>query len=314
MAEVKEVKQSINKVQIIGAISEINLEYDPNIVNKNNPKLKGAIVKKEFKNPSVAIESNGQIIGVDYFPTYKDKVDDKGNIVDNPRFKSLETIIEYDKGTRVKADCSLSENGYATDQEEYKSFTQVNCFQMSSSGVPEEDASDGRISGIIRTIKDEIRNEEETGRLLVEFYTFTNQGATIPFNIVVDTDLADDFRDMYEQGDSCSLDFELIMKQVGGKKKSENHFGRRESKVVDGFEVMEINLIGGDDAFDEESQYYIDTDTIKKALNERKIMIDQKIADKKEKGNGKSTEKKGLGKKSSIDTSSNDDSSQSCPF
>ena len=314
MSEVKEIKQSINKVQIIGAISEINLEYDPNIVNKNNPKLKGAIVKKEFKNPSVTIESNGQVYGVDFFPTYENKEDDNGKIISNPRFKALETIMNYDKGTRVKADCSLSENGYANDQGEYKSFTQVNCFQMSSSGVPEEDASDGRISGIIRTIKDEIRNEEETGRVLVEFYTFTNQGATVPFNIVVDTDLADDFKDMYEQGDSCSLDFELVMKQVGGKRKSKNHFGRRESKVVDGFEIMEINLIGGDEAFDEENQYYIDTDTIKKALNERKIMIDQKIADKKEKGASKSTEKKGLGKKSSVDTSEGTSSDSECPF
>ena len=87
-----ELKRSVNKFQIVGAIDEINLKVDDSMVSKKNSKIKGAIVKLDFKNPSVTIEVNGQTIGVDFYPTYKQKEKD-GKIEDNPRYKVLETIM-----------------------------------------------------------------------------------------------------------------------------------------------------------------------------------------------------------------------------
>ena len=127
-----ELKRSVNKFQIVGAIDEINLKVDDSMVSKKNSKTKGAIVKQDFKNPSVTIEVNGQTIGVDFYPTYKQKEKD-GKIEDNPRYKALETIMGYEKGTSVKADCSVSENSYVDDkgvEPEFKTFPQLQHFRF----------------------------------------------------------------------------------------------------------------------------------------------------------------------------------------
>lgn len=308
-----ELKRSINKFQIVGTIDEINLKVDNNVVNKRNSQIKGAIIKCDFKNPSVTINVNGQIIGVNFYPTYK-QVEKDGKIIDNPRYKALETIMNYEKGTRVLANCSLSENSYVDDkgnEPEFKSFPQLSAFQITSSNVSDDDTADGRISGVVKSIKDEVRNEEETGRIIVEFYyMITDSSGDIiatPINLIVESDLADDFKDMYPIGSNCILDVEIINRQVGGnKKKVEGHFGRRESKVVDGFTVEEFSCFGGDPTLEEENEYFVSVDDMKELLKERKVMIEAKISEKK--SENKKPTSSGLGtRKSTVDTSTNID-------
>lgn len=282
-----ELKRSINKFQIVGTIDEINLKVDNNVVNKKNSQIKGAIIKCDFKNPSVTINVNGQIIGVNFYPTYK-QVEKDGKIIDNPRYKALETIMNYEKGIRVLANCSLSENSYVDDKSnepEFKSFPQLSAFQITSSNVSDDDTADGRISGVVKSIKDEVRNEEETGRIIVEFYYMITDGSgdiiATPINLIVESDLADDFKDMYPIGSNCILDVEIINRQVGGnKKKVEGHFGRRESKVVDGFTVEEFSCFGGDPTLEEENEYFVSVDDMKELLKERKVMIEAKISER----------------------------------
>lgn len=308
-----ELKRSINKFQIVGTIDEINLKVDNNVVNKKNSQIKGAIIKCDFKNPSVTINVNGQIIGVNFYPTYK-QVEKDGKIIDNPRYKALETIMNYEKGIRVLANCSLSENSYVDDkgnEPEFKSFPQLSAFQITSSNVSDDDTADGRISGVVKSIKDEVRNEEETGRIIVEFYYMITDGSgdiiATPINLIVESDLADDFKDMYPIGSNCILDVEIINRQVGGnKKKVEGHFGRRESKVVDGFTVEEFSCFGGDLTLEEENEYFVSVDDMKELLKERKVMIEAKISEKK--SENKKPISSGLGtRKSTVDTSTNID-------
>lgn len=308
-----ELKRSINKFQIVGTIDEINLKVDNNVVNKRNSQIKGAIIKCDFKNPSVTINVNGQIIGVNFYPTYK-QVEKDGKIIDNPRYKALETIMNYEKGIRVLANCSLSENSYVDDkgnEPEFKSFPQLSAFQITSSNVSDDDTADGRISGVVKSIKDEVRNEEETGRIIVEFYYMITDGSgdiiATPINLIVESDLADDFKDMYPIGSNCILDVEIINRQVGGnKKKVEGHFGRRESKVVDGFTVEEFSCFGGDLTLEEENEYFVSVDDMKELLKERKVMIEAKISEKK--SENKKPISSGLGtRKSTVDTSTNID-------
>lgn len=305
------IKRSVNKFQIVGGIDEINLKVDDSLVSKKNPKIKGAIVKADFKNPSVTIDVGGQTIGVDFYPTYKQREKD-GKIEDNPRYKALETIMNYEKGTRVKADCSVSENSYVDDkgvEPEFKTFPQLSAFQISSTNVPDEDKADGRISGIVKNITSEVNKDgDETGRIFIEFYYMTTDASgdisATPIKLICESDIADDFKEMYPIGSSCMLDVEIINKQVGGnKKKVEGHFGRRESKIVDGFSIEEYSIFGGDPAIEEENEYFIPIDDMKSLLKEREIMIKAKI-DEKEKNGSKTETKKGLGtRKSTVDIS-----------
>ena len=294
-----EIKQSINNAQVIGVLKEINLEEVTKEVT-----LKGAngvekkitcqqIAKKEFKNPTFIIECKGMDIGVDFFPASEKKLDENGNIVDNSNFKAMKTVLENyvpkikdaENATRVKIDGMLANNEYVSkDTYEYKAFPQINGFRITSTNVPEEDSADCEISGIIRSIIPETKGEdaEETGRLKVELYTFNKQAETTPFTFIVEQDLADDFNNFYEAGQSVKLYYEILTKQIGAKKPTTGGFGRRESKMVSGFSVTEYSVFRGDEPFDEENEYYIDVEDMKQALNERDIKINNMIQKTKE--------------------------------
>ena len=298
-----EIKASINNCQICGVLKEMNLEEITKEVT-----LKGAngvekkvtcqqIAKKEFKNPTFLIEVNrdGQIsdIGVDFFPASEKKLDDNGQLIDNPNYKAMKTVLENyipkikdaENATRVKVDGLLGVNEYVSkDTYEFKSFPQINGFRITSTNVPEEDIADCEISGIIRSIVPETKGEnaEETGRLKVELYTFNKQAETTPFTFIVEQDLADDFNNFYEAGQSVKLYYEILTKQIGAKKPTTGGFGRRESHMVSGFSVTEYSVFRGDDPFDEENEYYIDVEDMKKALNERDIKINNMIQKTKE--------------------------------
>lgn len=296
-----EIKASINNAQVIGELLEMNLEEITKEVT-----LKGAngvekkvtcqqMAKKEFKNPMFLVDVKGNAIGVDFFPASEKKLDENGQIIDNPNFKSLKTVLENyipksnakdgEVPTRVKIDGILSANEYVNkDTYEFKSITQVNGFRITSTGVPEEDSADCEISGIIRSIIPETKGEdaEETGRLKVELYTFNRNAETTPFTFIVEQDLADDFNSFYEAGQSVKLYYEIITKQVGAKKPTTGGFGRRESHMVSGFSVTEYSVFRGDTAYEEDSEYYINPEDMKQALNERDIKINNMVKTAKE--------------------------------
>ena len=173
MAETK-IKASINRFQAVGTLAELNLGVETKEVTLRASGTEKKVTcktigKKDFKNPSLTVEcvigDKTVIVGGSSFQTHEFKLDDKGKVVDNPRFKALNTIIEdyvprvkdSTNPTRVKLDGSLVVNEYATETGEFKSFPQINIFQCSSSGVPEEDIAEGEISGIIRNIKPETK-------------------------------------------------------------------------------------------------------------------------------------------------------------
>jgi hypothetical protein len=324
MSEERTLKRSVNNVQIVGTFKEHNLKYDADVVNKANPKLKGAITKVDFKNPSITIDVNGVEIGVDLYPTYKQREKD-GKIVENNNFKPIMDIIDgklVSGETRVIVNGNLTENGYVNDQGEYKSYIRINAFGVSTSNVPDEDSSDSRLSGIIRSIKHETvtRGDDttETGRLTVEFYFVANDStnglSAIPVNFIVPADLVDDFEDMYSNGDNVVFDYEITQRTVGGAKKSAHKFGNRESKMTSGFTVQEYTIFGGGEPLEDDNDNYIETAEIKKLLDDRRIMIDARIEDKKNnpKKSAKTETKKGLGRASTMVESEVDD--EDSPF
>ena len=134
MSKEKEIKR-INKVQIVGTLAEVgNLKYDETAekevtVNGEKKKIKGAITRADFKKPAFVVDVNGQMVGITTLPTYKKKVNDKGELVANERFKAMETIMEYEVGTRVKIDASISVGNPYKGKD---GFVSVQMFNMSS--------------------------------------------------------------------------------------------------------------------------------------------------------------------------------------
>ena len=287
--------KSINRVQVVGTLKEMNLEKITKEVSLGEKKVTcQQFAKKEFKNPMFIVEVNGNDIGIDFFPIAEKKLDENGKIVDNPRFKAMETVLntyvpkskDSENATRVKIDGSLRANEYVDKNTfEYKSYPSLNGFQITSTSVPEEDIADCEISGVIKNIYKEVRgdNEEETGRLKVDFLYVENygNGAIYPVTFIVESDLADDFENFYEAGQSVKLYYEVLVKQIGQKKATNGGFGRRESHIVSGFSVTEYSVFRGDEPFEEENDYYISIDDVKNLLEERDVMIENKVKEAK---------------------------------
>jgi hypothetical protein len=273
-------KKSINKTEIVGTLVEVgNLVYDKDVVNKNNNKLVGAITRADFKKPAFVVEVNGQKIGVNTMPVYKDKVDkDTKKIVENERFKAFEKIMTYEVGTRVSVNGTIQIGKPYMGKNGIVEPVSINMFSLSTTGVGDTDYAEGKVSGYIKSIKPEVRgeDEDETGRLLVELWMYNDYDDSVaPFTLVVEKDIAegDDesqgFEDVYSEGDNAILDFDIVSRQVGGKK-SKSAFGKKESKIVGGFSVTEYSIFNGEAPMDEESEYYIDEDDFKKLFKAHK--------------------------------------------
>lgn len=326
------VKKSLNRATIVGTIMETNFTYDPKAENLFDKSIKGAYTKEDFKNPMfrVKVERHDNIdapdevtstatVDVDMYsvfkqysnPTTKEKKD-------NPTFKAIKNLDNMENkgvGTRIRITGEFDENLYANDKGGVSRFNRVmgRYIETDPSKVPSHDCVDCDITGRIAKIADEIVNEEETGRKLVDFYYITIQNDTPVANLlslVVDTDLADDFENMYSVGDNVKLSLEIRDTQHGSTTESKPSFGHRKSDVASGYIAHEFFIFSGDEAHDDEDwEYYVDDKTMKQAMKARKVIEDDKIQKRKEKNdkNGtSSSEHKGLGKRRSEVTSGND--------
>lgn len=300
MSETKKIKRS-NNVQIVGTLVETgNLEFKADAENKKNPKIKGAINRADFKKPAFVIDVNGQKIGVNPMITYKEKVDkESGKIVENPQFKALEKVMEYEVGTRVIVKGSIAVGTPYMGKNGVVEPVSIQMMSMSATAVPNEDMAEGKVSGYIKNIKNETRgeDEEETGRLVVDFWMYDDYNdAVLPFPLIVEEDIASDFEDAFDNGDSVFLDFDIISRKVGGKSESKG-FGSRKSKIVSGFTVTEYSIFNGE-VVDDESDYYIDEDKFKTLFKAHKQKVEEaknastdKDDDKPKKGLGSATRK-----------------------
>ena len=268
------IKKSMNTVVIVGTLAEVgNLVFDEKAVNKNNDKLVGAITRADFKKPAFVVDVNGQKIGVNTMPVYKNKVDkDTKKIVENERFKAFEKIMTYEVGTRVEIKGTIQIGSPYMGRNGVVEPVSVNMFSLSATGVGDEDYAEGKVSGYIKSIKPEVKgeDEDETGRLLVDLWMYNDYDDSVaPFTLVVDEDVASDFEDTYSDGDNAVLSFDITSRQVGGKK-TKSAFGKKESKIVGGFSITEYSVFSGEAPLDDESEYYIDEDVFKKLFKAHK--------------------------------------------
>lgn len=328
------IKKSMNKAVIVGTIMETNFVYDPKAENLFDKTIKGAYTKDDFKNPMFRIKverhdndkdpdevTSSATVDVDMYSVFKQYSDPKTKEKkDNSTFKAIKKLDEMENkgvGTRIRITGEFDENLYANDKGGISRFNRVmgRYIETDPTKVPKHDCVDCDITGRIATITDEIANEEETGRKLVDFYYITIQNDTPVANLlslIVDKDLADDFDNMYSVGDNVQLSLEIRDTQHGNANESRPAFGHRKSDVTSGYIAHEFIIFGGEEAFDDEDwEYYIDDKTMKQAMKARKIIEEDKIQKRKEKGNNTSNSNhKGLGlgnRKSDVTYDDDDD-------
>lgn len=169
----------------------------------------------------------------------------------------------------------------------------VDCFNVQRvkilSEPAEEEKFEGAIEGMVTKVVPEIRNEEETGRLLVEVTGVGYNEKALPHSLIVESNLADDFQNMYELGSLATFYVEIKSVEYGEKKTSSTGGFGRKADINTGFTRVEWHVIGGEEVIDEErvnnkgEKLYIDPKDVKNLLEERKVELEQILKESKNK-------------------------------
>jgi hypothetical protein len=301
------MEKSKNSAVVIGTILETNIKYDPEQKNFFDESIKGAYVKKDFKNPAmlkVAVERelDGKKVTAtvkvnmdNIFKVYKTK---SGETKEVSTFKEIEKILNSPNegvGLPIRISGSFDENKYSTD--DYK-ISRSNIFKGQYIGLSNIDVADskaeGELTGIIAGLGAETVGEDETGRLILNLYTIKYVSNGVPnvqlLNLIVPEQFADIFEREFSVGDAVCLDVEMKDVQHGNvETKTESRgFSDREVKTTSGYTATEFHVFNGW-VLNEGESGYIDEEelaTLKKAYQ---ITCDSLIQKKKDKTNGAKT-------------------------
>lgn len=155
--------------------------------------------------------------------------------------------------------------------------------------VSDDEKFEGKIEGMITKCVPEFKNEEETGRLLVEVTGVGYNEKALPHSLIVGEELADDFKNLYEIGSMTTFDIALQTVSYGTKPTERTGGFGRKVEINNGYTKVEWLIVGGDDPYDEESvnnkgeKLYIDPKEIKTLLEERSVMLEQTLKEGKNK-------------------------------
>lgn len=312
MSEVKEIKQTKMMCRISGVLSEKALELKSGELKGDN----GKTIPCEIIQGTISVETDNGVFPLRVYCASKTK---KDGGKENVMFKGIKTIMDSyiskvdaakdDSLTADKINCNVkvSINDYVANDGSVKTSVQLSLNSARRATGDFESVTDVDMDGYIRSIKPETKgDDEETGRLMVEFVTIGYGGKAEPYTLYVPEELADDFEDIYEPSQTVEMYCSLVMRHIGEKKTSTAKFGRK-ANVSSGYDVMEMIVVGAEDPYeepddDEIESKVIDKKTIKKLMEERSLMLEELPKQKKEKDKDKKSTKtdKGLGRKNKV--------------
>lgn len=179
----------------------------------------------------------------------------------------------------------VSENRYfSTKTNDVTVSLRWNASRISTSRVSEDDEYGCGLNGVffIRSIKPEVKDEEETGRLKVALVAVDYNASPIVIDAIVEEKDAEDFEDAYEAGQTVYFNLQVRVEQVGPKVQKRMKFGDavEANKFTNkGFINQYLVIVGGNDVIEESDETdddgnpidngYIDPKAMKIALKER---------------------------------------------
>jgi hypothetical protein len=292
-----ELREAFNEIFIEGVLKEKTLEIVPGEMKSSS----GTVVKTEVIRGELIIadkENSEQKVKV-----FAYKLTKEGK--DNSVFKGLKTVMEEyvsiaealkngqtaeaaDKVRVSKGKLGL--NDYYTPAGELRSFPQVttNFVNRVTNGYnPKAEFS---LEVYFYSIAPEMKDDEETGRLIVKVIVPAYGGVVLPFTLIAaDPDTVNYIQTNYDNGKTGKVWGELV-NTVEVTKTVEQGFGKAKEKTITKV-ISELVITGGtEEQFDDDDEKSYSTDLIKKAMAERDTKLDDllkksKGGDKKSSGN-----------------------------
>jgi hypothetical protein len=214
---------------------------------------------------------------------YKNKQDGTENKI----YKGLKTVMDEYKSVasagkeeadkvRITAG-QLGLNEYYGQDGELRSFPQLstNFINRLKSGEEFNPRAEFEVEVYVKNVVDEIKNDEETGRAILNGYIPLHGGKIIPFSFVVaDKNAVDYVKDNYEPGKTVKIYGDIINFQEKKVVYEEVAFGKPKEKITYNT-IREYVITGGSEPYDEESPKAYKEETIRKALAEREVYLEE---------------------------------------
>ena len=281
----------------VGTLSEMNLKREPTkITLKENGKEVGTANGERIMG-NIAVETEH---GVHTFNVYAQNLTAKGK--EAKQWKMYCDMLDWnpkiggkseEEPTLVNVKGTVEINDYPDPKSPgtVRTGLRWRVSRANTKVVPDEPTGATlKATLFIASIKEEVRNEEETGRLIVTLYGANNNGACFPVEAIVEEEMADDFANSYEVGMTVPLELELVSRHIGGNKGGKKKFGRSSDvSVNNGFDIQELIIVGGEDEIEEPDELttededgnevevktqWINPKTMKLAIKERNNMLE----------------------------------------
>lgn len=303
----KNLKQLKNLCVISGVLTEKNLDLEKQDIKLEDGTVKkGLVVVSKTNRPaSITLTNNKGTFEIQVYGAEYNKKGEKNkmfpNILNliNSYVSKQENSENGMEPTYVKCKCTVSGNEYINKNGDVVYSSQIRMNSINQAKSEEDyDNTDIDIVGAIRSITPEIKNEEETGRLNVEILNVNYRGSANIVKVIVDTDYAEDFEDMFEVNDTSEFYFNAVSTHVGGEKKSKKAALGRAANISSGYDILEFILVGAEEKYEEDSELALSLETIKALMKEKDMMLEQKKSEWEEKDNGSNSSfssSKGLG-------------------
>lgn len=324
----REIRRTDSQGLIIGVLSELALEIIDDEIKLSNGKTKKCkrIVAKDKKfNNAISIETANGTFAFPA-PSFCSSITREGE--ESKSFKSWETVVnEYkdklhygENADRVALTVSYAPQvSYNKQKDDVLVYANsFNTRYITRVDEETESSTDMSTECIIKAIRPEMRNEEETGRKIVDIMTVGYGDTDTPLigivsSLIIPENLIDDFENTFEIGQTCKLDFELKSIKVGGSQTHQSHGFGRKAKVNEGFSVTERVVIGGDEPYNdsdmETTQELAYTKAeIKSLLKDFEIVKKAKLEKGKENASNSNNKPRGLGHRATVETPTANDS------
>lgn len=253
------LQKTSNWFRCVGYLSESNLKREECDIKQKDINGQDAGTKKgERIMGSVAVKTDN---GIHTFNVYAQSLTSKGE--ESKQWKMYCDMLDWNpqvggevsvEPTLVNIEGSVSINDYVNQQGEIKSSLRWRVGRANTKASADEPKGTTlKVTALVQSIKPEVRQEEETGRLIITLYGAEANGTCFPITAIVDEDMSDAFTDCYEVGMTVPFELELISRHVGDENTgSTKKFGRAGKVAVNnGFDVQELMLVGGDDEIEE---------------------------------------------------------------
>ncbi|KAF6620509.1 hypothetical protein HFE03_07600 [Paenibacillus sp. EKM102P] len=283
MANEKTLQEAENTVHIEGTIKEVRIE-------------EGTLPdKREVISGEIDIQVDENSVHTVHLFSFKYKQDKSINGI----YKGIKTMMdEYKTGDKVRiTQGSVRLNEYVGGDGLWKSYPQINTNFVNR--VKESDVFEPKANFsfelFVISVKEEIKNDESTGRAIIKGLIPIYGGAVIPFEVVAaDPKAVAYVTDTYEKGNTVSLHGVIVNQEIINRREIETGFGEPQVKI-DRKTVREYLVKGGSAPYDEDSKNAFDPKLVAKALKVRESEIEEK-KEKKKSGQGNKNSDGGFGK------------------